>query len=280
MCTNREGYIAEQAVISGLKRHCTMADTSKLMLVAMALWWLAGKSTTTTFSSATMNVVANAACFSWDMSAVRSPELVQAVPAYNTSSRVYGLLLLLPRLYSGDKRIDSAWFFGFVFPSAVYLILQAKLTNWIAAGRKRLMLVSLSPIMWALSYLILCLPSNHVAAPHQDEIPLLFVCVLFSFTSPLILFLSKPTSTTACNYAFLNIHTYIHDQSDYAAVSFFHCVWILVRPCQGIGTRSRLMLQMTVLDTATSAAMESAQLRPGLGAVLPFFFCDCCITLV
>jgi hypothetical protein len=65
------------------------------------------------------------------------------VTAYTTQAvEEYGLLLLLPRFYSRDERIDSAGFFGL---SADYLILQAKLANWIAAGRKGLMVVS--PIM-------------------------------------------------------------------------------------------------------------------------------------
>jgi hypothetical protein len=97
--------------------------------------------------------------------------------------------------------------------------------------------------------------------PHQDEISLLFVCDLFFFTFPLILFLSKPARTTACNYAFLNIRTWL---IWLRCSIFFHCVWILV---EGLVREAHAPHD----GSRQSAAVESGQVRRGLRAVSPWF---------
>ena len=135
----------------------------------------------------------------------------QAVPAYNTSGvRVIASpsqILLSWELHfpaASQERIDSAVFF-FCFVSLSSLSDTPSQIGKLDSSRKRLMMVS--PIMWASSYLILYLPSNHVATLGRNSV--FFVCVLFPFSFPLFLFLSKPTSTTTCNYAFLNIQTWL-----------------------------------------------------------------------
>ena len=92
-------------------------------------------------------------------------------------------MFLLPSFYSRESftwlllRSQEPWF---CFSLWSLSDTPRQIGNRMDSSRKRLMTVS--PIMWASSYLLLYLPSNHVATRGQNS--LFFVCVLFSFSFP------------------------------------------------------------------------------------------------